>query len=109
MANHCTVVIPRNFHLLEEIERREKCFDDGTVSYGMEDGDDIYMSCSTGTITGTHKLVHYGRIYQLKLFYDKDYLNMPPTVIFVSRINMTCVSNNSNKRLIMKKGQTFLR
>jgi ubiquitin-conjugating enzyme E2 variant len=109
MANHSTVVIPRNFRLLEELERREKGFDDGTVSYGMDDGDDIYMSSWTGTIIGPHNSVHDGRIYQLKLFCDKDYLNKPPTVRFLSRINMTCVSKNSNSRLIMKKGQTFLR
>lgn len=36
--------------------------------------------------------VHEGRIYQLKLFCDKDYPEKPPSVRFHSRINMTCVN-----------------
>lgn len=95
MANHSTVVVPRNFRLLEELERGEKGFGDGTVSYGMDDGDDIYMRSWTGTIIGPHNSVHDGRIYQLKLFCDKDYPNKPPTVRFLSRINLTCVSKET--------------
>ncbi|KAJ8470718.1 hypothetical protein OPV22_025061 [Ensete ventricosum] len=87
-----SVVVPRNFRLLEELERGEKGIGDGTVSYGMDDGDDIYMRSWTGTIIGPHNTVHEGRIYQLKLFCDKDYPDKPPSVRFHSRVNMTCVN-----------------
>ncbi|KAL2581153.1 hypothetical protein AAZX31_15G180400 [Glycine max] len=85
------MAIPRNFRLLEELERGEKGIRDGTISYVMDDGDDIYMRSRTGTIIGPQNTIHEGKIYQLKLFGDKDYPEKPPSVRFHSRINMTCV------------------
>lgn len=89
------IVVPRNFRLLEELERGEKGIGDGTVSYGMDDADDVYMQSWTGTIIGPPNTVHEGRIYQVQLFCGKDYPNKPPSVKFQSRINMSCVNQET--------------
>lgn len=39
--------------------------------------------------------VHEGRIYQLKLFCGNEYPDEPPAVRFQTRINMTCVNQET--------------
>ncbi|KAI3975094.1 hypothetical protein MKX01_026209, partial [Papaver californicum] len=73
---------PRNYSLIEELQRGEIGIGDGTISYKMDDGDDIYMRSWTGTIIGPHNL---------KLLCGKDYQEKPPIVRFHSRINMRFV------------------
>ncbi|KAF8889533.1 ubiquitin-conjugating enzyme/RWD-like protein [Gymnopilus junonius] len=89
--------VPRNFRLLEELEKGEKGIGDGSCSYGLEDGDDILMSNWNGTIIGPGHTVHENRIYSLKIFCGENYPDQRPDVQFVSRVNLPFVNQTNGK------------
>ncbi|KAF9346494.1 E2 ubiquitin-conjugating protein mms2 [Mortierella sp. AD094] len=89
--------IPRNFKLMDELEKGEKGIGDGTCSYGLSDGDDMTMSDWNGTILGPGHTVHENRIYSLKIHCGENYPDIPPTVSFLSRVNLPCVNQTSGR------------
>ncbi|EIW78777.1 UBC-like protein [Coniophora puteana RWD-64-598 SS2] len=89
--------IPRNFRLLEELEKGEKGIGDGSCSYGLEDGDDIMMSHWNGTVIGPGHTVHENRIYSLKITCGDNYPDEPPVIQFISRVNLPFVSQTDGK------------
>ncbi len=112
--------VPRNFRLLEELEKGEKGLGAEACSYGLEDSDDLLMSNWNGTILGpphvcfapasaacllcdrcrrikelsvltAFESVHENRIYSLKMHCGDTYPDVPPKIQFVSQVNLPCV------------------
>lgn len=86
-----TVIVPRNFKLLEELEASEKGLGDMAISYGLVDSGDIFMREWNGGILGPVGTYHDGRFYELRITCSDTYPAEPPTVKFISKVNMTCV------------------
>ena len=59
-----TVIVPRNFKLLEELEKSEKGHGDMSISFGLVDSGDTFLSDWNGGILGPGGVsvaMHFGQ------------------------------------------------
>lgn len=94
-----TVVIPRSFRLLDELEKGQKGNTAEGVSWGLEVGDDITLSDWSCTIFGPHNTPYENRIYSLSVHTGSCYPDTAPTVKFNTKINMPSVDSNGKVNL----------
>ena len=76
------IVIPRNFVLLEELEKSEKGQYPYGASVGLANSDDIYLHSWNGLILSNPQTCKWGEVtLSFEIHCDKDYPNKPPNII----------------------------
>mmetsp|Transcript_48875 Transcript_48875/g.137495 ORF Transcript_48875/g.137495 Transcript_48875/m.137495 type:complete len:192 (+) Transcript_48875:144-719(+) len=92
-------VMPRNFRLLDELERGQKAERAQHVSWGLAKDDDMSLTEWNATIFGPIDTSFDNRIYSLSIICGPSYPDDPPEVKFTSPINLTCVEADGSVKL----------
>eukprot|EP00037_Helgoeca_nana_P014943 m.140371 g.140371 ORF g.140371 m.140371 type:complete len:161 (-) comp22790_c0_seq1:1164-1646(-) len=91
MASADSKKVPRNFYLLDELEKMEKGAGGGETSYGLEDPRDISLSNWNAMIMGPQGTTSQDRFLELKIHCGPKYPDQPPEVRFVTAVTYSYV------------------
>ena len=94
-----TVIVPRNFKLLEELEKMEKGNTEMAISFGLVDGADVLMSNWNGGILGPHNVRLYGLIICPLCFVLLDCHNVD-----ISQLFRCCNDSGDGSGVVEKAG-----
>ncbi|KAJ1635470.1 Mms2 protein [Pavlovales sp. CCMP2436] len=89
--------VPRNFKLLDELEKGEKGQNTDGVTVGLSVHDDITLTHWNGTIFGPQGTTFDNRIYAISLSCDEQYPHKPPKLRFQSKINLPYIDQSSGE------------
>mmetsp|Transcript_57598 Transcript_57598/g.132286 ORF Transcript_57598/g.132286 Transcript_57598/m.132286 type:complete len:143 (-) Transcript_57598:529-957(-) len=92
------IVVPRNFKLLDELEKTEKGQTDMSISYGLIDSGDVYMSDWQCSIIAPMNTSLENRIISLTVHCDMHYPASPPSCRFVTKLDFPFLDAAGNVR-----------
>ena len=85
------IIVPRNFKLLDELEKAEKGSTDMSISYGLVESDDISLTNWQCTFLGPIGSPIQDRIISLLVHCGEKYPSEPPVVKFQTKVNVPFV------------------
>jgi len=91
------IKVPRNFKLLDELEKGEKGANSDGVTVGLAGTDDITLTHWNGTIFGPPGTTFDNRIYAVSLSCNEKYPQSPPTLRFITRINLPYIDQSNGQ------------
>mmetsp|Transcript_65234 Transcript_65234/g.142078 ORF Transcript_65234/g.142078 Transcript_65234/m.142078 type:complete len:196 (-) Transcript_65234:119-706(-) len=89
-----SVIVPRSFRLLDELEKGQKAERASSLSWGLAREDDVSLTHWNGTIFGPIDTSFDNRIYSLAITCGPNYPDAPPELQFQTPIRMTCVEQD---------------